>query len=175
MIGKLFSAVSRRWLVGRNVRLAKGVHIGPGTRVWAPRELTIGSGTYIGKWCSIEVDGVIGENVLIGNNVGLVGRYDHAFETVGVPITQAPWVGDGEYQDWARQGVVRIGSDVWIGFGAVVLSGSVIGQGAIVAAGAVVTGEVPEYTIVAGVPARAIGARFSPSAVAEHQRIMSGR
>lgn len=56
---------------------------------------------------------------------------------------------------------VRIGNDVWIGDGAMILGGHVIGDGAIVAAGAVVTKDVKPYTIVAGVPARPIRKRFS--------------
>lgn len=56
---------------------------------------------------------------------------------------------------------VRIGNDVWIGDGAMILGVHVIGDGAIVAAGAVVTKDVEPYTIVAGVPARPVRKRFS--------------
>jgi len=48
---------------------------------------------------------------------------------------------------------VRIGDDVWVGAHAVILPGVHIGTGAVVAAGAVVTRDVPEYAVVAGVPA----------------------
>jgi acetyltransferase-like isoleucine patch superfamily enzyme len=58
----------------------------------------------------------------------------------------------------SKSGVV-IGDDVLIGAGAVVLPGSRIGRGAVVGAGSVVSGTVPEYAIVAGVPARIIGYR----------------
>jgi serine acetyltransferase len=51
---------------------------------------------------------------------------------------------------------------VWIGHGAIVLPGRGIGTGAIVAAGSVVTKDVPDYTIVAGVPARFVRRRFEP-------------
>jgi acetyltransferase-like isoleucine patch superfamily enzyme len=54
---------------------------------------------------------------------------------------------------------VAIGDDVWIGAGAVVLPGVTIGDHAVVAAGAVVRNDVPEWKIVAGVPAREIGDR----------------
>ena len=51
---------------------------------------------------------------------------------------------------------VEIGNHVWIGTGAKILKGVTIGEGAVIAAGAVVTGNVPEYCMAAGVPARVI-------------------
>lgn len=59
-----------------------------------------------------------------------------------------------------------IGHDVWLGDGARVLPGARIGNGVIVGAGAIVSGTVPDYTIVAGNPARVVRSRFSPDAVA---------
>lgn len=59
----------------------------------------------------------------------------------------------------------RIGSDVWIGYGAVIKQGVQIGSGAIVAAHAVVTKDVPPYAVVGGVPARLIRFRFSADIV----------
>jgi acetyltransferase-like isoleucine patch superfamily enzyme len=55
---------------------------------------------------------------------------------------------------------VVIGNDVWIGARAIVLDGATVGDGAIVAAGAVVSGEVPPYAIVSGVPAKVVRYRF---------------
>lgn len=56
-------------------------------------------------------------------------------------------------------GPITIGNDVWIGTGAIILDGVTIGSHAVVGAGAVVTKDVPERTIVAGVPAKAIRER----------------
>ena len=58
-----------------------------------------------------------------------------------------------------REEGITIGSDVWIGTGAVITDGVNIGQGAVIASGAVVAKDVEPYSIVAGVPARAIGER----------------
>ena len=54
---------------------------------------------------------------------------------------------------------IRIGADCWIGANAGVTDGARVGDHAVVAMGAVVTGDVPEWAIVAGVPARVIGDR----------------
>lgn len=60
----------------------------------------------------------------------------------------------------ASRGDVIIGHDVWIGTGAVILSGVRIGNGAVIGASAVVTRDVPPYSIVAGNPAKVVRMRF---------------
>jgi phosphonate metabolism protein (transferase hexapeptide repeat family) len=66
---------------------------------------------------------------------------------------------DPEVFEWRRSHRVIIGPDVWIGHGAIVLPGRSVGAGAAVGAGSVVTKDVPDYTIVAGNPARVIRRR----------------
>jgi virginiamycin A acetyltransferase len=58
-----------------------------------------------------------------------------------------------------------IGNDVWIGYEAVILSGVHIGDGAIIGARAVVTKDISPYTIVGGVPAKAIRKRFDDETI----------
>ena len=58
-------------------------------------------------------------------------------------------------------GSTKIGNDVWIGYGAIIMRGLTIGDGAIIAAGAVVTKDVPPYSIVGGVPAKVIKMRYT--------------
>lgn len=59
------------------------------------------------------------------------------------------------------KGKTVIGCDVWIGHGAIILSGVSVGNGAIIGAGAVVTKDVEDYAIVAGNPARFVRYRFN--------------
>ena len=63
---------------------------------------------------------------------------------------------------------VIIENDVWDGTRAIILHGVTIGRGSVIGAGSVVTKSVPEFTIVAGAPARAIRDRFTPEQLAEH-------
>lgn len=66
---------------------------------------------------------------------------------------------------WDNKGAIVIGNDVWIGFEAVIMAGVHIGNGAIIGARAVVTKDVAPYTIVGGVPARAIRKRFDDATI----------
>lgn len=63
------------------------------------------------------------------------------------------------------KGDVIIGNDVWIGYGATILSGIKIGDGAVIGAESVITKDVPPYTIVAGNPATIIRKRFKNSEI----------
>jgi len=65
----------------------------------------------------------------------------------------------------SSKGDVTIGHDVWIGNGAVILSGVNIGNGAVIGARAIVSKDVAPYSIVVGNPAREIRKRFEPSAI----------
>lgn len=60
---------------------------------------------------------------------------------------------------------VTIGNDVWIGRDTTILPGVNIGNGAIIGAGSIVNRDVPDYSIVAGVPAKVIKFRFKPSEI----------
>ncbi len=170
VLRRLWQLAYRRYAVRANVRLGKKVHIGIGSILWAPHELVVGDDVYIGKGCTIECDGSIGGGVLIGNRVGLVGRRDHDIHAVGSTIRRAPWVGGNGGPD---SGAISIGSDVWIGYGAIVLTGVSVGRGAIVAAGAVVTKDVAPYEIVGGNPAAVIGTRFGAAERREHEALLA--
>lgn len=103
---------------------------------------------HIGNYCSLaeEVLFLLGDDHFI-NNVS-------TFPFKAKVIKEVP-------AEATSKGDIIVDDDVWIGFGAKILSGVHIGQGAVVATGAVVTKDVPPYTIVGGVPARVLKHRFS--------------
>ena len=78
---------------------------------------------------------------------------------------------DEEIFAWRKAARVVIGPDVWLGHGAIILSGVNIGTGAVVGAGAVVTRDVPPYSIVVGSPARVIRRRVDEETEAALMRV----
>lgn len=167
----IFQKFNSIYAVRANVVLGKRTHIGIGTTLWAPSHLAVGDDVYIGKYCTIECDGAIGSQVMIANQVGLIGRKDHDYTAVGRSIRFTPWAGDAAP---GTTETIVIEDDVWIGFGAIVLSGVRIGRGAVVAAGALVSKDVPRYAIVAGVPAKVVRSRFNDEEIQVHERALYG-
>jgi virginiamycin A acetyltransferase len=174
-IRKIWQRLYRIYGLRANVTVGENFHLGILSIVCASRRMIIGRNVYIGKMCTLGCDGRIGDNTMIANNVGIVGKYDHDFSCVGKPIRLAPWVGDASFGIEASKLEVDVGEDVWIGYGAIILSGIKIGRGAIIAAGSVVTKNVPSYSIVAGNPACERGKRFTEQQIAEHEKIIYGK
>lgn len=85
----------------------------------------------------------IGNGVRIGAHSLIIGS-NHNFESIEIPIWQ---------QGISSKGIF-IEDDVWVGSNVTIIDGVRIGRGSIIAAGAVVTNDVPQSTIVGGVPAR---------------------
>lgn len=154
----------RIWLlvntIWRHYSIATGFHAGLGVRLWAKTKLEIASHFYIGHGSSIHADCIIGKYVMFGNNVAVVGKYDHNFQEVGIPIRVASQIRDKKYNWKGNNLVTIIGDDVWIGHGSIIMSGVHIGSGCIVAAGSVVTKDLEPYKIYAGIPAKKIKNRF---------------
>jgi len=107
------------------------------------KNITFGKNVFLNTGCSFQDRGGIhiGSSSLLGMNV-TIATLNHGFSKETRNITySAP---------------VNIGENVWIGSSATILPGVTIGDNSIVAAGAVVTKDVPENTVVAGVPAQII-------------------
>ncbi|MFA6125303.1 MAG: DapH/DapD/GlmU-related protein [Sphingomonas sp.] len=107
--------------------------------------IRIGEGTYINRFSMIDASIAIeiGRDCMIGPHCYLTD-HDHGFAP-GILIKDQPLQG----------APTRIGDNVWIGAGAIILKGVTIGNGAVVAAGAVVSRPVATGEVVVGVPAKA--------------------
>lgn len=114
------------------------------------RDFVAGPFSYVGAGSSIGPGVTIGAYTMFGPGVRVLGN-DHVFNVPGSAII---------FSNRPPFKFTRIGSDVWIGAGAIVISGISIGDGAIIAAGSVVTKNVDSLTIVGGVPAKFIRRRF---------------
>jgi chloramphenicol O-acetyltransferase type B len=144
----------------RKYSIQKGFHAGRRVSIWAKNTLIIGRNFYIGRDSFIETDCIIGDNVIFGNKVAIVGKFDHNYQEIGIPIRLATSIRDNDYKWKGLNLITRIGDDVWIGYGSTILQGVCIGRGSIIAAGSVVTKDVESYAIYGGNPAKKIGYRF---------------
>lgn len=117
----------------------------------------------VGSFCSIA------SNVLLVGNHPLKYVTTHPFlyqdkdELLGVENIPSLLKVDPDkvIKSVSKSKKIKIGNDVWIGANVTVLEGVNVGNGAVIGAGAVVTKDVPDYAIVAGVPAKIIKYRFS--------------
>jgi acetyltransferase-like isoleucine patch superfamily enzyme len=132
-------------LIGRQCTLAVGY--GPTQQVLPLRGLVIGDRCVIGaRACITAHDSiVIGDDVWFGKDV-FVSDASHGYQDPETPIGR----------QFGSHLPVSIGSGSWIGHGAILLPGTTIGRNVVVAAGSVVRGDVPDLSVVAGVPARVV-------------------
>ncbi len=140
----------------RGIVIEDGVFIGRNTILSCKNgDIVIGRNANIGF--NVEVFSAarvtIGQNVLIAAYTYLVGG-DHLYDRVDVPVL---------YQGRTARGI-EIGDNVWLGAHVVVTDGARIGRDAIIGAGAVVVGEIPEFAVATGVPARVVRDRREGSA-----------
>ncbi|MDT7835865.1 acyltransferase [Aquabacterium sp. OR-4] len=140
------------------VKLGRNVNVGPNTIIQASGVLSnLGTGCSIGDNSGIGGFSFVGcgGGVTIGSNV-IMGQYvsfhseNHVIDRTDVPI---------RVQGVTRKGIV-VEDDCWVGAKTTFLDGSHIGRGCVIAAGSVVRGDIPAYSIAAGVPAKVIRSRL---------------
>ena len=147
-------------IIWRKHQIGINFHAGPRVSLWKNSKLIIGHHFFIGRDSEIHCDAKIGNYVMLGNKVGLVGKYDHNYQQVGVPTILASRIIDTDYNWKGISSKVIIEDDVWVGYGSIILTGVKIGQGSIIAAGSVVISDVEPYSIYGGVPAKKLRDRF---------------
>ncbi len=123
---------------GKNVNIEKGAEFAD--------NIKLGNDSGIGKNSIVGAFTQIGNFVMMGEACHIYTR-NHKTDRTDIPMCRQ---GFNEYKP------VVISDDVWIGARVTILPGAKIGTGVIIGAGAVVTGEIPDYAVAVGVPARVI-------------------
>ncbi len=130
------------------IRIGNDVAITSGAKFHALKGITIGNKVLIGPNCMMR-----GGN----HNTSVLGAYMYDVKEK-LPENDLPIV---------------IEDDVWIGANVTILKGVVIHTGSIVGAGSVVTKDVPEYSVVAGVPAKVIKMRWTTEELKKHKELLT--
>jgi acetyltransferase-like isoleucine patch superfamily enzyme len=142
--------------IGRHatLRIGRWAWLGHGCKIRVHEgEVSIGAKTVIGQDCTVSAyqHVSIGRECIIADRVMLID-FDHGVTEVERPIRQ-----QGIYK---RD--VRVGHNVWIGYGACILRGVTVGDNSVIGTSSVVTKEVPANAVVGGTPARVIRMRETP-------------
>lgn len=127
--------------IGKNVNIETGAIFNP--------NIEIDDNSSIGVKCEIIGKATIGKNVMMGPEVILYSQ-NHKFKEKDKLIIE---------QGYDIEEGVIIEDDVWIGRRAIILPGVKVSKGTVIGAGAIVTKTFPEYSIIAGNPAKVIGER----------------
>ena len=137
------------------IEFGRFVWIGDGTKIRCHEGVVqIGAKTVMGQECTISAYQRvrIGEQCVIADRAMFID-FDHGVVEVDRPIR--------------KQGIykrdVEVGNNVWIGYGACILRGVRVGDNSIVGTNSVVTRDVPANAVVAGIPARVIRMRETPT------------
>lgn len=135
--------------------------------------VSLGHGSY-GELNVVDFGGdcklIIKNYVSVAQNVSFILNADHYTNHISTYPFKVKMLKTQTSESFGK-GDIIVDDDVWIGYGATIMSGVHIGQGAVIAAGAVVTKDVPPYAIVGGVPAKVIKYRFEPEMIEELLKI----
>jgi acetyltransferase-like isoleucine patch superfamily enzyme len=126
--------------LGGNVKLSCS-----SSRITIGHDVSIGPDSFIRAGLG---DITLGSNCTVGAQTIIISG-NPSYERLDIPMKKQVGSGKG----------VTIGDDIWIGVGVRIIDGVHIGNGSVIGAGSVVIGDIPDYAIVAGVPAKVIGSR----------------
>lgn len=136
---------------GKNIKLGKQVQIRPDVDLFAGEIFQIGNGCDIGTRNRINGNVVIEENVLLGPD-NYISSEDHCYENITLPIME-----QGTYFVHNNgHGELKIGADSWIGTHVAIIGDVRIGKHCVIGANSVVVKDVPDFSVVVGIPGRVV-------------------
>lgn len=160
--------------VGKNSAVGSGLQIRGMEHIEIGDNFTAGKGTTLQAWDSYE-NQKFNPQIIIGNNVMLtdyvqISAINKVVLGDNLLVGQSVYISDNAHgnadktaidiapikRPLTSKGPVIIGKNVWIGRGAVILSGVTVGDNAIIGANSVITKDVPANSVVGGVPAKII-------------------
>lgn len=147
----------RRLLGGKYIIIGSNVKIEPfgwiaalesfGNQKYSPK-ISIGNNIFIGHYCCITaIDEVVIEDGCLLSEYVYISDHGHGLD----PRSGSPGI-----QPLVSKGKTIIGKNSFIGYGACILPGVVLGQHCVVGANSVVTSSFPDYSMIAGSPAKLI-------------------
>lgn len=133
---------------GRIVRIDRGSSFFLNKISEKTPKIIIGNSVLIGPYCTFGCSNeiIIEDNVMLGPHVHITDR-NHTYEDVTLPINKQPAISMGPV-------IIKFGS--WLGYGCQIMPNVTVGKHCVVAAGSIVTRDIPDYSVVAGIPARII-------------------
>lgn len=150
LYGERYIRIGAQTIIGPHLTLSAGVS--PEHELGRDTVVSIGDRCLIGRGSGIVAHEsvVIGDDVFTGHQV-YVTDANHGYEDPEVPIGR----------QFAAPRPVSIGAGSWLGHGTIVLPGSRVGTHVVIGAGSVVTGEIPDFSVAVGSPARVVR-RYDP-------------
>jgi len=109
--------------------------------------IKIGDDCLIGDYCTIYGHGgvIIGNNVVFASHVNVIAS-EHNYKDINLSILKQPSTHKG----------IKIGDGSWLGINVTVLDGSEIGKNCVIGASSIVKGNIPDYSVAVGVPAKVV-------------------
>jgi acetyltransferase-like isoleucine patch superfamily enzyme len=135
---------------GASIQVGTGFFCARHVYITRKHKVKAGNNVFIGRYVHIASHLEIGNDVMIASQVSFVGG-DHKIDGIGEVAIR--------YAGQESEHTTVIGDNVWIGHGAIIMSGVKISNGAVVAAGAIVTKDVEKNSVVGGTYAKLIRVR----------------
>jgi len=162
---RIFKNYQKRKYIKKFKSYGENVFVDLKNSTFSFETIDIGNNVFIGSGAYFAADLAIGNNVMFGPRVTILGG-DHIFGIVGKSVRFLKPKGNENSLS------VLIEDEVWCGANVSILKGVKLGMGCVIGAGSVVTKEIPPYTVAVGNPCKPIKKIFTDEDLREHLMIL---